>query len=53
MAKNKEIATFLVSHNCFHPQMKILLSFTLPQVVPKPAYISFFCSTRKKIFWTM
>ncbi len=33
------------------PKMKILSSFILPQVFPKPVWISLFCWTQSKIFW--
>jgi len=33
-----------------HPKMKILSSFTHPQV-DKPVWVSFFCWTQRKIFW--
>ncbi len=36
-----------------HPKMKILSSFTHPQVVPKPVWIPLFCWTQRKIFWRM
>ncbi len=36
-----------------HPKMKILSSFTHPQVVPKVVWMSLFCWTQRKIFWRM
>jgi len=38
-----------------HPKLKIVLSFTHPQVVPNlyNFYLFFFCWIQKKIFWRM